>query len=60
MFNNPVFKPVEYSHVSSNSFRTEYVPTHIPNQKSDGQYDKIFSSETDLSSRINDSLLNDN
>ncbi|CAK62752.1 unnamed protein product (macronuclear) [Paramecium tetraurelia] len=58
-FVNPVFQPLDHS-ISMSHRRTEYIPK-IP-QPTIGQelpcdFEKIFSSETDISSRLNDSMI---
>ncbi|CAD8185486.1 unnamed protein product [Paramecium octaurelia] len=58
-FVNPVFQPVDHS-MSMSYHRSEYVPK-IP-QPTIGpelpcEFEKIFSSETDISSRLNDSMI---
>ncbi|CAD8100912.1 unnamed protein product [Paramecium primaurelia] len=58
-FVNPVFQPVDYS-MSISYHRTEYIPK-IPSstigQEQAHDFEKIFSSETDISSRLNDSVI---
>ncbi|KAM3127174.1 hypothetical protein pb186bvf_020729 [Paramecium bursaria] len=60
-FVNPVFQPVETS-MSASYHRSDYnYQPYMPTQQKQlpKEYEKIFSSETDLSSRMNDSLFND-
>ncbi|CAD8111742.1 unnamed protein product [Paramecium sonneborni] len=58
-FVNPVFQPIDHS-MSMSYRRTEYIPK-IPQatigQELPCEFEKIFSSETDISSRLNDSMI---
>ncbi|CAD8209241.1 unnamed protein product [Paramecium pentaurelia] len=58
-FVNPVFQPLDHS-MSMTHRRTEYIPK-IPQptmgQELPCEFEKIFSSETDISSRLNDSMI---